>query len=328
MRYEKFKVIIGGKKEELNFYYTFFASNSLIKKGEIYQLSTMGSFVEDSSGIIQGIDKGGYEFEKVASSLLIKELWEEKEKGIEKSGLLEEDLKNKIKDVERINNELLRVKNELSSLKSRFGKLQTENEKNAKGLSETKESLTKKEDELRGISQDLVNSKEERTRLQGQVDRLQSEKNKIENQWINPERKEELEQEQEELQDKWRAERRKNQALIEELEQVKNRELSETIEKKLQEKKDELNHLKNVVNSRLENNKKNSLEGLLVAQEQLDSLIFESGVNQTHRIFSLTQDNLQKAKDKLIKKISSEEVESLCKMQTEISKLEIQQKQW
>jgi hypothetical protein len=181
MRYEKFKVIIGSDKEELNFYYTFFTSNSLIKKGETYQLSTTGNFVEDSSGIIQGIDNGGYEFERVVPSLLIKELWEEKEKNKVKSILLEEDLKNKIKDVERINNELFGTKNELTSLKSRFDKLQTESGKNAKDLGDTRETLRKKEDEIKRINRDLADSKEERSRLQKQVNSLQSEKNKIEN---------------------------------------------------------------------------------------------------------------------------------------------------
>jgi hypothetical protein len=82
-----------------------------------------------------------------------------------------------------------------------------------------------------------------------------------------------------------------------------------------------------MANSKLGENQENSLESLLFAQEQFDSLIFDN-INQTHRIFSLTKDKLQQAKDKLIKKqLSSEEIESLCEIQTEISKLETQQKQ-
>jgi hypothetical protein len=84
MRYEKFKVVWGSEKENLFFYSTFFIDNFKFKKGEFYQLSTPGNFVEDTSGtipggydasgIIQGIDNGGYEFEKIAPALLIKEL--------------------------------------------------------------------------------------------------------------------------------------------------------------------------------------------------------------------------------------------------------------
>ena len=85
MRYEIFKVVAGSEKENLLFYSTFFVDEFKFKKGEIYQLSTLGNFVEDTSGnipggfdasgIIQGIDNGGYDFEKVFPSLLIKELW-------------------------------------------------------------------------------------------------------------------------------------------------------------------------------------------------------------------------------------------------------------
>jgi len=73
-RYERFKVIAGSEKEGLDFYSTFFINGNKFKKGEVYQLSTSGNFVQDSSEIIQGTDRGGYEFEKVHPSLLIKEL--------------------------------------------------------------------------------------------------------------------------------------------------------------------------------------------------------------------------------------------------------------
>jgi hypothetical protein len=94
----------------------------------------------------------------------------------------------------------------------------------------------------------------------------------------------------------------------------------------LQEKKEELDRLKIMANSKIGDSKKSYLKDLLFAQEQLDSLIFD-GIDEKHKIFSLTQDKLKQAKDKLIKRTSSEEVESLCEAQTEISKLEIQQKQ-
>src|SRR5436190_10215580 len=102
MRYENFKVVTGSEKGNLLFYSTFFVDNFKFKKGEIYQLSTLGNFVEDTSGtipggfdtsgIIQGIDNGGYEFEKVAPALLIKELWEEKEEKTEKLNISEGEL--------------------------------------------------------------------------------------------------------------------------------------------------------------------------------------------------------------------------------------------
>jgi len=84
MRYENFKVIAGSEEENLLFYSTFFVDKFKFKKGEVYQLSTFGNFVEDTSGtipggfdasgIIQGIDNGGYEFEKISPTLVIKEI--------------------------------------------------------------------------------------------------------------------------------------------------------------------------------------------------------------------------------------------------------------
>jgi DNA repair exonuclease SbcCD ATPase subunit len=238
MCYEKFKVIVGDNKEELNFYYTFFANNSLIKKGEIYELSITGNFVQDSSEIIQGIDNGGYEFVKITPSLLIKELWDEKEKGIEKLDLMEEDLENKIEYVERINQELLDMRNDFSDLTVRFDNLQVENEKNVKRLNDYKESLRKKEEENKKINQSWASSKEEVTRLKGQLNSLRSENTKIENGRVTLKRQADLFREQEVLQNQLKTERRKNQMLIEQLEEVQNQELSETIQKKLQGKKD------------------------------------------------------------------------------------------
>jgi len=69
------------------------------------------------------------------------------------------------------------------------------------------------------------------------------------------------------------------------------------------------------------------LDTLLVIQEQFDSLIFE-GVDQ--RICSPMKNQLQQTKDKLVnenKKLSLDEIETLCITQTEIIKLETQQKQ-
>jgi hypothetical protein len=82
--YEKFKLIVGSDRENLFFFSTFFTDNIKFKKGEIYQLSTSGNFVEDNSGVIPGgfnvsgiiqeISDGDYEFQKITPSLLIKEL--------------------------------------------------------------------------------------------------------------------------------------------------------------------------------------------------------------------------------------------------------------
>jgi len=83
MPYEKFDVVVGSEEESLVFYSTFFDDDIKFKKGEVYELSTSGGFVKNTSGnipgsfdggIIQGIDNTDYEFEKITPSLLIKEL--------------------------------------------------------------------------------------------------------------------------------------------------------------------------------------------------------------------------------------------------------------
>jgi len=88
--YEKFKIVAGEDKENLFFFSNFFSGNVRFKKGDIYQFSTSGGFIEDKtgiipgsfndSGIIQGISDGNYELKKLTPSLLIKELWEKKKK--------------------------------------------------------------------------------------------------------------------------------------------------------------------------------------------------------------------------------------------------------
>jgi len=65
----------------------------------------------------------------------------------------------------------------------------------------------------------------------------------------------------------------------------------------------------------------------LEKQENFDLAIFED-VNQTSKTFLRAQDKLQETKSKLIAKLSAEEIEEFCQIQTDISKLEIQQKQW
>jgi len=99
------------------------------------------------------------------------------------------------------------------------------------------------------------------------------------------------------------------------------------IQEKLKEEKSRLSHLKISICNKLEISQKVFLETLLVIQEQFNNLIFE-GVDQ--RICSPMKNQLQSTKDKLVdenKKVSLEEIESLCEVQTETAKLEFQQKQ-
>jgi hypothetical protein len=92
----------------------------------------------------------------------------------------------------------------------------------------------------------------------------------------------------------------------------------------LKSEKSRLNQLKISIGSKLEVGQKVLLETLLIIQEQFDNLIFE-GVDQ--RICSPMKNQLQNTKDKLNKEISLEEIECLCESQTEIIKLESQQRQ-
>jgi hypothetical protein len=96
----------------------------------------------------------------------------------------------------------------------------------------------------------------------------------------------------------------------------------------LEEEKNKLSQSKVSISSKLESGQQVFLDTLLVIQEQFDNLIFE-GVD--HRICSPMKNQLKQTKDKLInenKKLSLDEIEALCIIQTEIIKLETQQKQW
>jgi len=205
MRYENFKVITGSEKGNLLFYSTFFVDEFKFKKGEVYQLSTPGNFVEDTSGaipgsfdasgIIQGIDNGSYEFEKVAPVLLIKELWEEKEEKAKKLNSTEKDLEQKKKDATKINQELLSVRKELSDLQNKFSNLQLEKDERVSELSQIKENLKNKEKEAEEKRQKLVNSEEKVKQLEKQLANLQSEKDNMESEWVSPEEKKQSQQE-------------------------------------------------------------------------------------------------------------------------------------
>ncbi|CAH1756741.1 9101_t:CDS:2 [Entrophospora sp. SA101] len=317
LRYEKFGVIAGSEKEELKFYSTFFTGNNKFKKGEIYELSTPGNFVQDSAEIIQGVNSGGYEFEKVAPSLAIKELWEEKESNIEKLNALEEDLQEKKNNINRISEELISKKREFDDLQSRFNnlqieknKLKEEKEKISEELNSTKTSLQKKEEEL-------VSSKGEATQLQNQAKLIQ-EKEDLSNQ---------AKKEKESLSEQFKKERRSKQLLIETLEDLRGQKLKETIEENLAEKKRELEKLETAIVEKLGSNQKSLLENFLEKQEDFDTALFDD-VSQTSRSFLRAKEKLQDARVKLVAKVDSEEVEELCKIQSEIGKLEASQKQW
>ncbi|WP_147410427.1 hypothetical protein [endosymbiont GvMRE of Glomus versiforme] len=326
MRYEKFKVIAGSEKEELNFYSTFFTGSNKFKKGEIYELSTPGDFVQDSSEIIQGINNGGHEFERVYSSLMIKELWEEKAENIERLSILEEDLKKKKEDVNKINQELSGKKGELTSLQSRFDSLQLEKRKGDEKISLLEKNIQTKEQEINRVNQELRNSETKTNQLQSQLTSLQTEKTKVENEWINPEKAQKLFKEQENLKKQLKTERKDKQFLIESLEELRSQELKGTMEAKLVERKKELDQLKVKIVEKLANSQ-SLLENFLEKQEDFDIALFDD-VSQAGRAFLRVKDRLQDAKDKLIAKIGSEKVEELCKIQTEIGKLETSQRQW
>jgi len=348
LRYEKFEVVAGSEKEELKFYSTFFTGNNKFKKGEIYELSTPGNFVKDTSGtipggfdasgIIQGIDNGGYEFEKVAPSLMIKELWEEKESNIEKINVLEEDLQGRKSDINRINEKLISKEREFDDLKSRFDNLQIEKnnleeekEKISEELDSTKTSLRKKE-------KDLADFNNKTTQLQTQVTKLEDKEEKMKKEWLSPEEKTKLIQKNDNLNDKlkeenkslneqFKKERRNKQLLIETLEELRGQKLKETIEEKLTERKKELEKLEDEMVKKLGNDQKSLLENFLEKQEDFDTALFDD-VSRTSRSFLRAKDKLQDARVKLTAKVGSEEVEELCRMQTEIGKLEVSKKQW
>ncbi|CAI2184346.1 78_t:CDS:2 [Funneliformis geosporum] len=117
MRYEKFKVVVGSSKEYLLFYSTFFVDNNFQKKGEIYELVTPGNFVEDSTGIIQGIDNGA-----------------------------EKDLREKKEYVDKLSQETKSAKNETAELKKNFNILQDKKEKDDQKIKLLEEELARKKE--------------------------------------------------------------------------------------------------------------------------------------------------------------------------------------
>jgi hypothetical protein len=160
--------------------------------------------------------------------------------------------------------------------------------------------------------------------LKKQLDNLKKEKVKIENERISPERHQNLLQEQAKIQDELDKERAKAREYARQNEKMKKQSLKETIQGKLQVKRNELEQQKIMADRKLGNNQNYLLETILEDQEQLDLLIFE---NVSEQVCLPTKKRLQRTKDKLITKLSSEEIEKFCQIRTEISKLEVQQKQ-
>jgi hypothetical protein len=136
-----------------------------------------------------------------------------------------------------------------------------------------------------------------------------------------------LKEEKESLNEQFKKERRNKQLLIETLEELRGQKLKETIEEKLAERKKELEKLEDEIVKKLGDNQKSLLENFLEKQEDFDTALFDD-VNRTSRSFLRAKDKLQDARVKLVAKVGPEEVEELCKMQTEIGKLEVSKKQW
>lgn len=136
-----------------------------------------------------------------------------------------------------------------------------------------------------------------------------------------------LKEENKSLNEQFKKERRNKQLLIETLEELRGQKLKETIEEKLTERKKELEKLEDEMVKKLGNDQKSLLENFLEKQEDFDTALFDD-VSRTSRSFLRAKDKLQDARVKLTAKVGSEEVEELCRMQTEIGKLEVSKKQW
>jgi len=213
--------VVGEEEGNLLFYSTFFTSNIKFKKGDIYRLSTAGNFVKEGE-IIQKIEGGEHEFQKITPSLFIKELWEERKQTTEKFNLSEEDLKKKKEDVDRINQKLLDSERNVTQLQEKVNNLQSEKENNVKEISSLKEELQRKEQEIEKINQTLTEAKKELSDLQVKFSEIQFEKTKIENERMTPERQRHLLQEQDSLKNELEKEKNKKQDLINQLEEIRD----------------------------------------------------------------------------------------------------------
>ena len=227
--------------------------------------------------------------------------------------MLEEDIERRKKDVDKINKSWLNAREEVTELKKQLKDLRFEKE-------EITQRLNKLENELRIEKEETKKT----VQLEEQLKELQLEKNKIENEWATPESHEKALREKETLKDQLKTERKNKQSLTIKLEKVINQKLNETIQTKLKDAKGEQEQLRIRVNGRLDAAQQVYLKMLLASQGHLDGLIF-GGAEE--RFQAPIKNQLQSAKEELITKVSTEEIEKLCEMQTEITKLEEQRKQ-
>jgi hypothetical protein len=86
----------------------------------------------------------------------------------------------------------------------------------------------------------------------------------------------------------------------------------------LQAKKRELKQLKSTLKTKLENN--NLLKNLLTSQELLTSCQAETSQKRTSK---LIENQLQHAKEQFQTQLTTEEINQLCQLQSEITNLEI-----
>jgi len=203
-----------------------------------------------------------------------------------------------------------------------------ETRKTAENLNLSERDLEKKKEDVDKKIQELADTKKELSDLQVKFNETKIEKDKIENERMTPERQRRLLQEQEILKKELEDEKNKKQDLINQLERIKNLLWKENIKEKLKEVKNKRDQSKISIINKLEDSQKVFLETLLVIQEQFDNLIFE-GVDQ--KICSPMKNQLRDTKKKIVdenKKVSMDEIKMLCITQTEIKKLEFQQKQW
>ncbi|CAG8653166.1 28419_t:CDS:2, partial [Racocetra persica] len=174
-----------------------FLTKEKFKKGEIYELSTPGSFIQDSSEIIQGTDQGGHELERAsdAKQELIElkrkfdDLQLKKRQAEEKISSLEESIQNKEEENQKLNQELHNSRDETGQLQSRVTNLEYERDK---------------------IKSDL-----------------KTEIDEIKIKWASPKERKKLTQEKEKLSNELKTERREKQNLIESLEDLPNEKLND-----------------------------------------------------------------------------------------------------
>ncbi|RHZ35738.1 leucine-rich repeat domain-containing protein [endosymbiont GvMRE of Glomus versiforme] len=366
---EKFRVVVGCNEENLSFSPNFFEDTNWKDsfRKNIYQFSFTGELEKDDSNIVQSINNGSCEIEEVIPSWFIKELWEERENNNESLGVLKEDLQEKKELINKVNQNWLTVKNELSDLQKKFGILQSKKEKSDEKISVLEKDIQKEREEIEGVRRELVNSKKEMDQLRERFNVIQLEKSRMENEWFNPEKHEKLRQKKEEAENlvenlqvrlenlqfektKIENERisiRESERIIQEKRKTEN-ELSKE-RTKAQELSKELAKIKKrglqeTIQTQLQT-KMNELETLRImakrklgdSQEFLLETLLGNQESFNALIFSKSanqkhcsqaQDRLQKIKGKLVDKLGEEEVEELCQLQTEIIKLENSQTQW